>query len=272
MRLLPVTGVSASFGGPEECAGPISLVFRTALQRAFFRASPLQSSMVAGWASRMCDITRPRRISHGIAFTGARSHAFKDMPAKRLRHRRALPGLRHGLCMFLSGETVMRSIRKHALVGSAFMAAVFWLAGCTTVNVRRTQPDARQRVELTRTQREKVLAEMRQFLESVNSIMQGIASDDLDLIERSARTGGTTLSMETDPALRSRLPESFVAMGLGTHQAFDNLAIAASEGKTSEHALNRLAEITGRCVGCHASYKMAQDYQPVTKYGPPPSF
>jgi hypothetical protein len=101
-----------------------------------------------------------------------------------------------------------------------------------------------------------VLLEMRQMLEAVDGIMQGLTKDDLAAVGSAARGAGMAMAVDLDPAIRNQLPENFVNLGMRTHQGFDELAERMDAGGTKEDAIRGLAALTGNCVGCHASYRL----------------
>jgi hypothetical protein len=59
--------------------------------------------------------------------------------------------------------------------------------------------DPRQRLTLPPPARDKVLAEMRHMLESVNGILRGVVANDLPAVEKAARAAGTVMAVEMDP-------------------------------------------------------------------------
>jgi hypothetical protein len=116
--------------------------------------------------------------------------------------------------------------------------------------------DSRRRLTLPAPARDKVLAEMRHMLESVNGILRGVAANDLDAVEKAARTAGTAMAVEMDPAMMQQLLPAFRELGLQTHRAFDELADRIKAGGTREDAIRGLAGVTGNCVACHALYRL----------------
>lgn len=53
-----------------------------------------------------------------------------------------------------------------------------------------------------------------------------------------------------------RCAKEFLDLGVRTHKAFDELADRLEAGGTEDDAIQGLAELTGNCVGCHASYRL----------------
>ena len=116
--------------------------------------------------------------------------------------------------------------------------------------------DQRQRLTLPPQARDKVLAEMRHMLESVNGILRGVAANDLVAVEKVARAAGTAMAVEMDPAMMRQLLPAFRELGLQTHRAFDDLADRIKAGGTRDDAIRGLAGVTGNCVACHALYRL----------------
>jgi hypothetical protein len=61
--------------------------------------------------------------------------------------------------------------------------------------------------------REKVLAEIRHMLESVNGILRGVATNDLVAVEKAARAAGTAVAVEMEPAMMRQLLPAFASLG-----------------------------------------------------------
>lgn len=115
--------------------------------------------------------------------------------------------------------------------------------------------DGRQALQLPAAEREAVLAEMRQMLESVNGILQGVVANDMPAIEKAARASGVATAV--DQHLDEHLPEQFVHMGMEAHQNFDKLADQMGTGGTREDAITALATLSNNCVACHRTYRVA---------------
>jgi cytochrome c556 len=116
--------------------------------------------------------------------------------------------------------------------------------------------DPRQRLTLPPPARDRVLAEMRHMLESVNAVLRGVVANDLAAVEKAARAAGTVMAVEMDPAMMRQLPPAFRDLGMQTHRGFDELADRIKAGGTREDAIRALAGVTGNCVACHAVYRL----------------
>jgi mono/diheme cytochrome c family protein len=114
----------------------------------------------------------------------------------------------------------------------------------------------RQRIILPAAGRDKVLAEMRQMLDSVNKIHIALAANNLPEIEEAARASGMATAVDVDPQIEKLLPEPFLSLGIQTHKSFDALADRMKTGETEGDAIKGLAALTGNCVACHATYRI----------------
>ena len=148
----------------------------------------------------------------------------------------------------------VRNASRGIVLASAIVAVS---AGCPQGSSERPpSTDSRERLVLPAPDRDKVLLEMRQMLEAVDGIMQGLTKDDLAAVAEAARGAGIAMAVDLDPAIRNQLPKNFIDLGMRTHQAFDELAESMNAGGTREDAIRGLAGLTGNCVGCHASYRL----------------
>ena len=115
--------------------------------------------------------------------------------------------------------------------------------------------DGRVTVDLNAGERDLVLMEMRQFLESVQKITTGIAGDDMELVTDYARKAGKAAQGAVPGTLIGKLPLGFKKLGSDTHKKFDQLALDAEEFGDGDHALSQLSVLMQNCVGCHAAYR-----------------
>ncbi|MEO5374041.1 MAG: hypothetical protein H7840_07125 [Alphaproteobacteria bacterium] len=134
---------------------------------------------------------------------------------------------------------------------SAVTGAVLFVRG-------QTEPAHDGRTALVLSEQEAVfmLTEMRGMMGSVQGILKGLASNDLRGIQDSARASGAALGHGVPASLTVKLPLSFKEQGQAVHAGFDDLAVAASQGETMSMLTGRLATQLGRCVTCHATYRL----------------
>ena len=115
--------------------------------------------------------------------------------------------------------------------------------------------DKRISLGLTAAEKEDFLAEMRQMLNSIQGIMEGIGSNDRSLIIKRARYSGNRMARETPESVKKKTPAEFKQLGGPTHMKFEELAVRAEDDDMDE-----LAALTGdlmkNCLACHAMFKV----------------
>jgi len=116
--------------------------------------------------------------------------------------------------------------------------------------------DDHQPLTLSAAQRGHVLAEMRALLTGTQKILSALAEGDLPAVARHARPLGLQMAHKAEDHLRGVLPEAFMRLGESVHADFDQMAADAEAGKGSTHALRRLSDTLGKCVACHATYRI----------------
>jgi hypothetical protein len=115
--------------------------------------------------------------------------------------------------------------------------------------------DLREPIPLTAAERAIFLAEMRGLLEAVNGVLGGVAANDHEAVAIAARAAGLENDADSE-TVEERFPASFHALELSMHADFDVLAKRAEAGAPRDEMIQALSGITGKCVGCHASYRV----------------
>ena len=116
--------------------------------------------------------------------------------------------------------------------------------------------DGRTAILMPQDERDLVLGEMRQFLQSVQVILSAVNTEDTQGIVDAARAVGAAQQGAMPGTLVKRLPGGFKKLGFDTHRRFDQLALDAEQLGDPEHSLQQLAELMANCVSCHASYRI----------------
>jgi hypothetical protein len=136
------------------------------------------------------------------------------------------------------------------------------LLACTPTFAAAAQPaaplngtDNRIPVTVSSQERAHVLAEMRTFLQGMYNIFNALARGDMKAVASEARPLGKVLH-RMPPAMRERLPQAYVEMGLGLHEVFDVIARDAETKADPSHTLSQLAEAMTYCSGCHDTYRL----------------
>lgn len=152
-----------------------------------------------------------------------------------------------------------RGIRRYVR-GSLVVCGLVAFSSCDVVPEDEAGPesaivtDERTALELPPPARKQVRTEMRQMLSALNGVLAAIARNDIPAVADAARSGGTAIAIDADPALAERLPMEFRRLGMETHRRFDTLAEAAASGAPRDSLLQRVGALTTNCVACHETY------------------
>jgi len=116
--------------------------------------------------------------------------------------------------------------------------------------------DPRTPIELTESERNLVLEEMRTFLDTVRSITVSLSEEDMNKIAKSAKKVGMAAAGGVPPELTAKLPLQFKMLAMKIHKGFDQIALDATEMGDKQQTLEQLGALMGNCVACHAIYKL----------------
>ncbi len=121
--------------------------------------------------------------------------------------------------------------------------------------------DTRAVITLSEVERAFIKREMRGLLESVRDMLLASSAGDRAGIAAAGRRAGMN-GPEKDhipPSLAPKLPPEFKKLGLGTHRAFDQIAVEAEQGGDSAAVPKRLGELMGNCIVCHSTWRVADE-------------
>ncbi len=132
-----------------------------------------------------------------------------------------------------------------------------WFLGLSMVThvMASESTDAREVIWVSVAEKELLLAEMRAFLEASQIILEGSLADDMDVIEKVARSVGIKMMRGTPKSLHEKLPLGFTALGPKAHRGFEAIADEASGMGDREVVLKHLAELQKTCNKCHSIYR-----------------
>ena len=141
-----------------------------------------------------------------------------------------------------------------AAIGLVFFAFVvrFMVVGATELSA-----DGRTAIVVTSVEREQILGEMRDLLESVQTIIVANNAGDLNTVAVAAREVGKENMDPRSAEFAAKLPMSFRKLGMDTHTKFDLLATDAEQIESTEHVYQQLGVLTGNCVACHRAYHLS---------------
>ena len=141
---------------------------------------------------------------------------------------------------------------------TATIIALGWLfvMGWTTPGT-----DGRTGIILAPSERDLILAEMRDLLKGVNGVLTGLGDSEekREQAEQAARSVGMSMAADVSPTLMAKLPLAFKQMGMSVHRDMDGLADGIVAGEPLPKILSRLSSITTRCTTCHDMYQFIAD-------------
>ncbi len=118
--------------------------------------------------------------------------------------------------------------------------------------------DGRTSVVLTKDERNLILAEMRAFLVSVQSVSQAISENDMDKVAEVAHKAGMAAEEGTPGSLLQKIPLPMKKMGFGTREQFDGIAQTAKTTKDASVAREQLDTLMLTCIACHSTYRLPE--------------
>lgn len=117
-------------------------------------------------------------------------------------------------------------------------------------------PDQRQIIELTEDERNFVLTEMRNFLDSVQGIIDAVAEGRPKDAAEAARHSGMHVMRNAPQTLMGKMPMEFRKLGMDTHQRFAAIAEEAAAMGDEKSILRQLSAMLANCSACHQGYRI----------------
>jgi cytochrome c556 len=75
-----------------------------------------------------------------------------------------------------------------------------------------------------------------------------------------ARASGTGPAKPAPASLNRKLPLEFKQIALSVQQDFDQMALDAEHLDDPANSLHQLADITAKCLACHASFRLQPEH------------
>jgi len=144
------------------------------------------------------------------------------------------------------------------------VTAVFLLAAAPA-SLADPGEDPREPAAFNSIERTYILGQMRLFIESLQLIAAGLASDNMgDVEEAAAARGGRRNANDPNfpKSINAHASPLWKQMGGGVRKGFDELANAAQNGAPKEKQLAILADTMKNCVACHQTYRLANAPEP----------
>jgi hypothetical protein len=133
------------------------------------------------------------------------------------------------------------------------------LSGCTGSQELSTRgrDDVRETIRLSAAERENFHRGMRQYLMSVQGIVEALAQGNRTQISKNAKKAGLDMLYAVSVADVVRLPPEFLMLSMDTHQKFDALSRSADAGEPKAETMAHLSGILANCTACHAKYRLS---------------
>jgi cytochrome c556 len=147
-------------------------------------------------------------------------------------------------------------MKKNFPLSTALIALLGALLLPVVTQAAAAQTETRQPLKLAPMQRDHVLDEMRALLAGSQQIVAALARDDMAAVAAAARPLGMGMARKAESHLGAALPRDFMRQGMAVHQDFDRIADDAEARKDPRLTLRQLGETMGRCVACHASFRI----------------
>jgi hypothetical protein len=101
-----------------------------------------------------------------------------------------------------------------------------------------------------------VLSEMRDYLEVINEINQGIAENNPEKITKAAYRQGNAFLDDTPARLLKLSPVPCKTMGFKGHDLFQAIYDSARVNYKPQVIQKQMAELTKNCITCHRTYRI----------------
>ena len=123
-------------------------------------------------------------------------------------------------------------------------------------NTQVIEGDSRISIVVSQPNRDFVMSEMRNFVETLHQINMGIEQNDSSLIVEAARSSGGSVAHHAPAGLIASIPMGFKTIGFDTHAKFDSIANSAEKNFDPKVTQQQVTALLSNCVACHRSYRM----------------
>ena len=124
-------------------------------------------------------------------------------------------------------------------------------------NTQVIEGDSRISIVVSQPNRDFVMSEMRNFVETLHQNQYGeLSKNDSSLIVEAARSSGGSVAHHAPAGLIASIPMGFKTIGFDTHAKFDSIANSAEKNFDPKVTQQQVTALLGNCVACHRSYRM----------------
>jgi len=142
------------------------------------------------------------------------------------------------------------------IVFLGIIAALVYILLFTGTEMVKLPDDNRILVKYEPDLRDLVMSEMRDYLEVISEIQQGLAENDPNKIVKAATRQGKISLEETPVRLLKLSPLACKQMGFKGHDIFQAIADSAKVHFSKSTVNRQLAELTNNCIVCHRTYRV----------------
>jgi hypothetical protein len=116
--------------------------------------------------------------------------------------------------------------------------------------------DTRVTVQYAPDLRGLVINEMRDYLEVIHEINQGLAENNPKKIYQAASRQGDASLRATPARLLKLSPLPCKQMGFAGHHIFQAIADSAKNNYNQQTTIRQMVKLTTNCIACHRTYKI----------------
>ena len=120
--------------------------------------------------------------------------------------------------------------------------------------------DPRRLVKVSEPARLLLLQNMADMMANVASILDGLASNDRNVVVKAATANGMAMLQDLPSSQSRKFPKGFAQMADETHKTFDQIAAEAKTAKSPKPIFKHLSQALQTCVACHAAYRFGSSH------------
>ena len=148
---------------------------------------------------------------------------------------------------------------QHLLVGLVFCSAM--VASFSAWSQTPQDPETTEKrtpVVLRPNEKTALLADMREYLKGVQSIISALVKEEMDTVSAVAESLGIINIVDRPLVFQSTSGTRFRDLAALVHINFEEMAIDARTHRNPKSTLERLAPLLKRCVTCHENYYLSE--------------
>ncbi|MGV8935134.1 MAG: hypothetical protein ACOH1I_10945 [Gallionellaceae bacterium] len=148
----------------------------------------------------------------------------------------------------------MKNCKLSWILVGVLLVIVAMFAYKFTVGEVAPSEDGRMAVILNKNEHNALMKEMRNWLQSSQSILAAATANDFDTVSKVATAAGMIAEADVPGPLFRKIPLEMKALGFDTRKKFDQIAADAVKLKDSNHTVAQLSVAMKNCIACHATY------------------